>query len=173
MNKENLKILMCQSEIEKNIKNVLLRKSKYNNIYNVYLYLTNKKSLLQDVYKINDIAFYNILLKNYILSSNSTDSKISTSEYKKTDQIILNKFNNFIEDNSLYDAINLIENNLIIFNYLCVSYIRNLHETNNSLIDKIPENRIKNIYNKILILNQIEIDTNKINHLKKYKLIFK
>ena len=173
MNKENLKILMCQSEIEKNIKNVLLRKSKYNNIYNVYLYLTNKKSLLQDVYKINDIAFYNILLKNYILSSNSTDSKISTSEYKKTDQIILNKFNNFIEDNSLYDAINLIENNLIIFNYLCVSYIRKLHETNNSLIDKIPENRIKNIYNKILILNQIEIDTNKINHLKKYKLIFK
>lgn len=173
MLREKVKTLSYPSEVENKLKDILNQKNKYHNIYNVYLYLTSKNKLIQEVYKINNITFNNILLKNYILSKNSTSPKVDILEFNKSEQHILNQFNNYINDNSFYKAIDLIENNIVVFNYLCLSYIRNLNETNNSLIDKIPDNRLNQVYNKLLVLNQIEIDTNNFNREKKYRLIFK
>lgn len=158
MIKDNLKALAYPSEVEKKIKFFLTNKLDYCSFEDAYYYLIYKNNILQTAYKISDEEFNKILFKNYILIQNSSCQKTSMLELTYQDQFILKIFNKYIEDNDLYSAYELFNKNFSIYEFLCLSYIRNLKENNSLIIEQIPKNRLNKVYNKIFLLKQMQLN---------------
>lgn len=163
MNKDKLLELCYQDNNEKKLKYNLL-----NNIDNAGFNKALKSFMYRNVILLNkcdidDVSFFNILTKNYTLYLYSANKKIDLS--------LIDEFNKCIINNDFNKAYDMYKNNTLVYEVLCITYMKGLDKSLNDKIDVIDSRKINEVANKISLLDNTVLEDNKTS--KKTKVYHK
>jgi len=141
---------------EDTLKNVLKNKCEESGLNNTFISLMYRNQLLLNSCKIDEKSFNYILLKNYVLFLNNGNN-LRYKNASEKDLIIINEFNEFINNNLFKEALSLYQKYYIIYQLLCSAYIKYLYKTESDKIDLIPDDKIDDVFKKITTLKDMDL----------------
>lgn len=153
MNKDKLLELCYQDNNEKKLKYNLLTNidnAGFNKALKSFMY---RNVILLNKCDIDDISFFNILVKNYILYLYSANKKIDLS--------LIDEFNKCIINNNFNKAYDMYKNNNLVYEALCIIYMKGLDKSSSDKIDVIDSRKINEVTNKIVLLNNTILEETK------------
>lgn len=161
MNKNELLELCYQDNNEKKLKYNLL-----NNINDAGFNKTLKSFMYRNVILLNkcdidDISFFNILVKNYTLYLYSANKKIDLS--------LVSEFNKCISNNDYNKAYDMYKNNNLVYEVLCITYMKGLDKSLKEKIDSIDSRKINEVSSKIKLLNSTILEDKTSENVKVYQ----
>lgn len=161
MNKNELLELCYQDNNEKKLKYNLL-----NNINDAGFNKTLKSFMYRNVILLNkcdidDISFFNILVKNYALYLYSANKKIDLS--------LVSEFNKCIINNDYNKAYDMYKNNNLVYEVLCITYMKGLDKSLKEKIDSIDSRKINEVSSKIKLLNSTILEDKTSENVKVYQ----
>ncbi len=161
MNKNELLELCYQDNKEKNLKYNLL-----NNINNAGFNKALKSFMYRNVILLNkcdidDISFFNILVKNYTLYLYSANKKIDLS--------LVSEFNKCIINNDYNKAYDMYKSNNLVYEALCITYMKSLDKSLKEKIDSIDSRKINEVSSKIKLLNNTVLEDKTSENVKVYQ----
>ena len=161
MNKNELLELCYQDNNEKKLKYNLL-----NNINNAGFNKALKSFMYRNVILLNkcdidDISFFNILVKNYTLYLYSANKKIDLS--------LVSEFNKCIINNDYNKAYDMYKNNNLVYEVLCITYMKGLDKSLKEKIDSIDSRKINEVSSKIKLLNNTVLEDKTSENVKVYQ----
>lgn len=161
MNKNELLELCYQDNKEKNLKYNLL-----NNINNAGFNKALKSFMYRNVILLNkcdidDISFFNILVKNYTLYLYSANKKIDLS--------LVSEFNKCIVNNDYNKAYDMYKSNNLVYEALCITYMKSLDKSLKEKIDSIDSRKINEVSSKIKLLNNTVLEDKTSENVKVYQ----
>ena len=153
MNKKDLFELCYQDNKEKKLKYNMLNKVNemgFNKALNSFIF---RNMIILNKCDIDDVSFFNILAKDYILYSYSANRNIDLS--------ILEKFNKAIANNNFNEAYNIYLNNSNVYELLCIIYMNGLNKSLKEKIDVVDSRNINEALNKIKLLKSSNLENSK------------
>lgn len=161
MNKKELLELCYQDNNEKKLKYNLL-----NNINNAGFNKALKSFMYRNVILLNkcdidDISFFNFLVKNYTLYLYSANKKIDLS--------LVSEFNKCIINNDYNKAYDMYKNNNLVYEVLCITYMKGLDKPLKEKIDSIDSRKINEVSSKIKLLNNTVLEDKTSENVKVYQ----
>lgn len=166
MNKIDLLNMSYPNDNEK-ILNLRLREKYQEYGYEkTFKSLSYTNQLLLASCGIDENSFNYILLKNYIFFLYSNNTNI-LNDLSNEDKEIINNFNQCILNNNLEGALNLLMNNYVIHQLLCLVYINNLSKTEIEKVNVIQDELVDEVFVKINLLKENNLSFESIAN-KKY-----
>lgn len=163
MNRNELLELCYQDNKEKKLKNILFDRiveAGLNKTVNMFIY---RNVLTLTKCNIDDISFFNILTRSYILNQ--------YNENNKEDFSMISEFNNMVNNNDYTSAFDMFLNNNTVYETLCLNYMNNVATTNRDKVNSINSKNINEVYNKLTLLNNTKLENKKqLVHTKKQKV---
>ena len=166
MNKIDLLNMSYPNENEK-ILNLRLRERYQDYGYEkTFITLSYTNQLLLASCGIDENSFNYILLKNYIFFLYSNNTNI-LNELSNKDKEIINNFNQCILNNNLEGTLNLLMNNYVIHQLLCLVYVNNLSKNEIEKVNVIQDELVDEVSVKINLLKENNLSFESIAN-KKY-----
>lgn len=141
---------------EKNLKKDLIEKSIEYSFDKISSILTHKNKLILSSYNIDENTFNQMLFTNYIYFMNSS-KKLNAEKLSDDDREIIELFNHYIETDCFEEAFKIYTNNFIIYDLLCMLYIKNLNETSQDKINQLDDKKIDKVYKKLSLLKNTNL----------------
>ena len=161
MNKNELLELCYQDNNEKKLKYNLLNNindAGFNKALKSFMY---RNVILLNKCDIDDISFFNILVKNYTLYLYSANKKIDLS--------LVSEFNKCIINNDYNKAYDMYKNNNLVYEVLCFTYMKGLDKSLKEKIDSIDSRKINEVSSKIKLLNNTILEDKTSENVKVYQ----
>ena len=169
MIREEILNLSLTNNKEKKLKLKLIEKVEESDISKIFYILAIKNQLLLNSCNINENEFNKILFKNYIYFLN-TNKKFNIEKLAELDKETINIFKTNIENNNFEEALQIFLNNSIIYQYLCALYVKDINASEIHKINRIEDQNLTNVYQKLQIINGMNL-TYQPNNIKIYQKI--
>lgn len=130
---------------------------------------TFKNKLLLTSCDIDENLFNKILFKNYIFYINNQYQN-NTYKLPNNDDETITMFNYYIENNNFKEAFNIFENSNTVYQTLCILYVNDINKSDFTKINKIKDENINDVYDKLSILNNLNL-TFKRDNIKIYQKV--